>query len=128
VLQIGLQGLSFALTVIVIAALKRGGKSIPAPAALAMGIILGYAYAHTGEPWSILSSKAHEMTGRVGDEFGAVPAAVALAIGGWWHYSRPGPLGSVIQGLLLMSAAMASSGLARQASDIIGSLVQVVAG
>ncbi|WP_043198660.1 hypothetical protein, partial [Streptomyces sp. NRRL WC-3725] len=103
-LEISLHGLAFALTVLVIAALKKSGKKLSSPAALAAGVALGYAYSHTGEPWSVLADKAQQMTASVGDEFGAVPAAVALAIGAWWHYTRPGPLGSVVQGLLLISA------------------------
>ncbi|MFJ8345064.1 hypothetical protein ACIQ9J_01545 [Streptomyces sp. NPDC094153] len=127
-LEIGLQGLALALTIITIAALKKGGKSIPGPAGLFIGIVLAYVYTRAGMPWSVLSVKAHAMTARFGDQFGAAPAAVALAIGGWWHYTRPGLLGSVLQGFLMMSAAMAASGLATQVTAMIGSLIQVVAG
>jgi hypothetical protein len=127
-LQIGLQGLAFALTVIMIAALKKGGKSFPAPLALAVGIVLAYVYAHVGDPFSLLHEKAQEMTSRIGDRFGAVPAAVALGIGGWWHYTRPGPKGSVIQGFLMMTAALGAQGLTSQVTSMVGSLVQVLAG
>lgn len=127
-LQIGLQGLAFALTVIALAALKKGGKSFPPPWALAVGIVLAYVYAQVGEPFSILHVKAQEMTGRVGDRFGAVPASVALAIGGWWHYTRPGPKGSVIQGFLMTTAALAATGTITQVTSMVGSIVQVVAG
>lgn len=127
-LQIGLQGLAFALTIIMLGALKRGGKSFPAPLALAVGIVLAYVYAQVGEPFSILHVKAQEMTGRIGDRFGAAPAAVALGIGGWWHYTRPGAKGSVIQGFLMTTAALAATGLVTQATAMVGSIVQVVAG
>ncbi|MFJ5151388.1 hypothetical protein ACIQCF_07330 [Streptomyces sp. NPDC088353] len=127
-LEIGLQGLALALTAVTIAALKKGGKSFPAPAAFAVGIVLAYVYARAGQPWSILSVKAHDMTARAGNQFNVVPAAVALAIGGWWHYSRPGPKGSVLQGFLMTTAAMAAPGLVSQATAMLGSLVQVVAG
>lgn len=127
-LQIGLQGLAFALTVITIAALKRGGKSFPAPVALAVGIILAYVYAQVGDPFSVLHEKAQEMTTRVGDRFGTVPAAVALGIGGWWHFTRPGAKGSVIQGFLMTTAALAATGLMAQVTSMVGSIVQVVAG
>ncbi|GED89328.1 hypothetical protein [Streptomyces sp. 6-11-2] len=127
-LEIGLQGLAFALTLITIAALKKGGKSFPSPLAFAVGIVLAYVYARAGQPWSILSVKAHDMTGRIGDHFGAVPAAVALGLAGWWHYTRPGAKGSVLQGFLMTSAALAANGLLTQVTSMIGSLVQVVAG
>ncbi|MFF2650586.1 hypothetical protein [Streptomyces sp. NPDC058045] len=127
-LEIGLHALAFVLTILVIAALKKGGKSLKGTAALALGIGLGYLYAHTGQPWSILSDKASQILTNVGDEFGAGGAALALAIGGWWHYTRPGPAGSVIQGLLMMTAASTATGLMKQATDIIASIVRVIAG
>ncbi|MEV5079393.1 hypothetical protein AB0K74_11365 [Streptomyces sp. NPDC056159] len=127
-LEIGLQGLALALTLVTIAALKKGGKSFPTPLAFVIGIVLAYAYAHAGQPWSILSVKAHDMTARFGDHFGAAPAAVALGIAGWWHYTRPGAKGSVLQGFLMTTAALAAHGLLTQATAMIGSLVQVVAG
>jgi hypothetical protein len=127
-LEIGLNGLALALTAVMIAALKRGGKQFPSALALVVGVVLAYTYAHVGQPWSILSVKAHDMTARFGDHFGAAPAAVALAIGGWWHYTRPGPKGSVIQGFLMTNAALAATGLMTQATEMVGSLVQVVAG
>lgn len=127
-LQIGLQGLAFTLTMIMIGALKKGGKSFPAPLAFAVGIVLAYTYAKAGQPWGIIAGKGHDITMRMGDRFGAVPAAVALGIGGFWHYTRPGPKGSVIQGFLMTSAALAASGLITQVTAMVGSLVEVVAG
>ncbi|MFB6955477.1 hypothetical protein ACFCYB_00215 [Streptomyces sp. NPDC056309] len=127
-LEIGLQGLALALTLVTIAALKKGGKSFPTPLAFAVGIVLAYAYAHAGQPWSILSAKAHDMNGRIGDHFGAGAAAVALGIAGFWHYSRPGPKGSVLQGFLMMTAALEARGLLAQVTAMIGSLIQVVTG
>ncbi|MFB7461272.1 hypothetical protein [Streptomyces sp. NPDC056188] len=127
-LEIGLQGLAFTLTLITIAALKKGGKSFPTPLAFAIGIVLAYAYAHAGQPWSILSAKAHDLNGRIGDNFDAVPAAVALGLAGFWHYSRPGPKGSVLQGFLMMTAALEAKGFLTQVTAMAGSLIQVVAG
>lgn len=127
-LEIGLHGLAFALTLIVIAALKRGGKTLPPAAGLAAGIVLGYVYQRAGDPWSILSDKATQLNAQVGSEFDAVPAAVALAILGWWHFARPGLLGSVILGLLAVTAASAASGLLQKATSIVGSLVSVLSG
>jgi hypothetical protein len=127
-LEIGLQGLAFTLTLITIGALKKGGKSFPTPLAFAVGIVLAYAYARAGQPWGIISGKAHDITMRMGDRFGTVPAAVALGIGGFWHYTRPGPKGSVIQGFLMTSAALAATGLITQVTAMLGSIVEVVAG
>lgn len=128
-LEIGLHGLAFALTVAVVAALAKGGKRIGPVGGLAAGIALGYAYKRAGDPWTILSDKAAEITGRIGDEFGAVPAAVAIALLGFWWYKRPGPLGSAVTGLLLISAAEAGgTRLLTKAVSIIGSLVEIVAG
>ncbi|NUR04235.1 MAG: hypothetical protein HOY79_49365 [Streptomyces sp.] len=127
-LAIGLQGLALVLTLITIAALKKGGKSFPPALALAVGVVLAYTYAHVGQPWSILSVKAHDMTARFGDHFGAAPAAVALGLAGWWHYTRPGAKGSVVQGFLMTNAALAATGLLTQVTAMVGSLVQVVAG
>ncbi|GAA2463263.1 hypothetical protein [Streptomyces macrosporus] len=127
-LEIGLHGLAFALTVIVIAGLKKGGKTIPAPASLAAGIALGYAYQHAGDPWSIVAEKAVELNAQIGDEFGAVPAAVAVALLGWWHFARPGLLGSITLGFLALNAASAATDLWRKAVSIIGSLLTVITG
>lgn len=127
-LEIGLNGLALALTAVTIAALKRGGKQFPSALALAVGVILAYTYAHVGQPWSILSVKAHDIDTRIGDRFGAGPAAVALAIAGWWHYTRPGPKGSVIQGFLMTNAALVATGLLAQFAAMVGSIVQVIAG
>lgn len=128
-LEIGLHGLAFALTVAVIAGLAKGGKRIGPGSALAAGIALGYAYKRAGDPWAVLSDKAAEITGRIGDEFGAVPAATALALAAFWWYKRPGPLGSTLTGLLLISAAeAANTQLIDKGVSIIGSLVDIVAG
>lgn len=127
-LEIGLNGLALALTAVTIAALKKGGKSFPSALALAVGIILAYTYAHVGQPWSILSAKAHDIDTRIGDRFGAGSAAVALAIGGWWHFTRPGAKGSVIQGFLMTTAGLAATGLMMEATGMVGSIVEVIAG
>lgn len=128
-LEIGLHGLAFALTVAVIAAFTKGGKRIGPAGGLAAGIALGYAYKRAGDPWAVLSDKAAEITAKIGDEFGAVPAAVAVALAAFWWYKRPGPLGSVVSGLLLISAAeAANTRLIAKGVSIIGSLVEIVAG
>ncbi len=127
-LEIGLPGLALALTLTLIGALKKGGKSLPTPAALAVGIVLAYTYARVGEPFSILSDKGAEATAQFGGEFGAVPAAVALGLGGLWHYLRPGPVLSTLFGFLIMTAAAAATGFMAKAESILGSLITVFAG
>ncbi|MCT2591128.1 hypothetical protein LHJ74_14625 [Streptomyces sp. N2-109] len=127
-LEIGLHGLSLLLTVLVVAAVKKGGQTIGPAAGLAAGVAMAYAYARTGRPWSILAEKAQEMTATGGAEFGVVPAAVALSLYAWWWYTRPKLLGSVVLGFLLMTAASASSGLWKEITSVVGSFITIFAG
>ena len=127
-LEIGLHGLSLLLTVVVIAAAKKGGNTIPAPGGYAAGMVLAYCYARTGDPWSILSDKAAQMTTTAGDEFGVSAAAVALTIAGLWWYTRPKLVLSIVLGLLTMTAAEASSGTWAQIASIFGSFINILAG
>ncbi|MEU1824247.1 hypothetical protein ABZ502_17690 [Streptomyces abikoensis] len=128
-LEIGLHGLAFALTFIVIAALKKGGKSVKSEVGLGMGIILGYAHARAGEPWSILSDKAKHLLSSIGAEVGgASAAAITVAIAGWWWYARPGAKGSVVWGYLLISAAATASGLLGKIEGIVGHVATIIAG
>ncbi|MDG9703776.1 hypothetical protein [Streptomyces sp. DH37] len=127
-LQIGMHGLALVLTVITGAALKKGGKTLPPPAGLAIGIALGIAYVKAGDPWAILSEQAGLLTGRIGDEFGTVPAAIALALLGAWHYLRPGLLVSTLMGFLAVTAASAASELWLKLVSIVDSLLTVIAG
>ncbi|NGO68541.1 hypothetical protein [Streptomyces boncukensis] len=127
-LEIGLQGLSLVLTVVVVAAARKGGQTIPSTGGLAAGAALAYCYARTGRPWSILAEKGKDVVDNAGTQFSVVPAAVALALLGWWHYTRPRLVASTVLGFLMMTAAAASSGLWREISGIIGSFVKILAG
>lgn len=127
-LEIGLHGLSLLLTVVVIAAAKRGGHTIPAHAGYAAGMVLAYSYARSGAPWSILSDKASQMATTAGDEFGVGAAAVALCLFGLWWYLRPKLIFSIVLGLLTMTAAEASTGTWQQVVAIIGSFIDILAG
>lgn len=127
-LEIGLHGLSFLLTVVVIVSAVSGGKSISGTAGYMAGMILAYCYARTGSPWNILSDKAGQMTATAGSEFNAPMAAVALACFAIWHYRRPKVIISFVLGLLTMSAAEASSGTWAELASILGSFISILAG
>lgn len=127
-LEIGLHGLSLLLTVVVIAAAKKGGNTIGGPGGYAAGMVLGYAYARSGTPWSILSDKFGQVTGTAGGEFGVSAAAIALTLFGLWWYLRPKLVISIVLGLLTMTAAEAASGTWKQVASILGSFINILAG
>ncbi|HLL33259.1 MAG TPA: hypothetical protein VK545_05045 [Streptomyces sp.] len=127
-LQIGMHGLAFVLTIATIGAVKKGGKTLPPPAGLVIGMVLAYAYRQAGDPWAVLSDQAAEMNGRIGDEFGVLPAAISLGILAGWHFVRPGLLTSTILGFFALTAASAASELWVKAVSIFGSIITVIAG
>jgi hypothetical protein len=127
-LEIGMHGASLVLTVLLIAALKKGGQSIPAAGGLVGGAVLAYVYARAGEPWAILHAQAARLRDNLGDEVGASAAAVALAIFAWWWYAAPKARSSALLGFLLMVSAESAGGLWQRVVSIVGSLVRVVTG
>lgn len=123
-----MHGAALVLTVLLIAALKKGGKTIPAIGGLVAGALLAYFYSHSGDPWTILHNQADRIRGNLGDELGAAPAALGLAIIAWWQYAQPKVKMSTLYGFMLMVCAQAADGLWTRAVSIIGSLARVVTG
>lgn len=123
-----MHGAALVLTVLLIAALKKGGKTIPAIGGLVAGALLAYFYSHAGDPWTIAHAQGAKMRDNLGDEVGAVPAALALAILAWWQFAQPKVRMSTLYGFMLMVCAQAADGLWTRAVSAIGSIVRVVTG
>lgn len=129
-LSIGLSGLALVLTGLIVAALKKGGKTLKPQVAYGLGGVLAYTYANTGAPWNLLAGQATDLTGSASAQFNAGSAAIAIAGFAIWFYWRPGVVGSTLMGFLTITAAAGAtdSDVLTMVMQLLGTLVGVVAG